>query len=332
MRCTMSRKEETPMLRRTLSGIAIGSLASIAVYAQDLPKTQFKVIGLNSPTVASIVDEVPFWRETLPKASNGAISADITPLDQMGIDDKTMLRLLRLGVMDFAGMDISKMAGDDPRFEGCDLAGITLDADKARAGCEACRGVIGGLSDLKGKKVRVFNNTMRDFLGGIGATAVSMAFAEVVPALNNGVVDCGVTGSLSGNTAGWPEVTKSLYPMSLGWSINVMAVNLASWNRLDKRVQNFLLDQVQAYEDKMWGTLKKATAEADNCNTGKQPCTMGKLANITIVPVKPAEAETHKKLVEGAVLAGWAKRCGSECAAEWNSTVGKTLGLRTPTP
>ncbi|TMI40911.1 MAG: TRAP transporter substrate-binding protein [Betaproteobacteria bacterium] len=347
-----------PMLTRTLGAIAVG--LSFSVCAQDLPKTQFKVIGLNSPTVASIVDEVPFWRETLPKASNGAISADITPLDQMGIDDKTMLRLLRLGVMDFAGMDISKMAGDDPRFEGCDLAGITLDADKARAGCEAyrsvidrqmqknwnarllafggnppqvfwCRGLLGGLSDLKGKKVRVFNNTMRDFLGGIGATAVSMAFAEVVPALNNGVVDCGVTGSLSGNTAGWPEVTKSLYPMSLGWSINVMAVNLASWNRLDKRVQNFLLEQVQAYENKMWTTLKKATAEADNCNTGRQPCTMGKLAHITIVPVKPAEAETHKKLVEGAVLAGWAKRCGGECAAEWNNTVGKTLGLRAPT-
>jgi TRAP-type C4-dicarboxylate transport system substrate-binding protein len=252
------------------------------------------------------------------------------------------------------------MAGDDPRFEGCDLAGITLDADKARAGCEAyravidrqmqknwnakllafggnppqvfwCRGVLGGLADLKGKKVRVFNNTMRDFLAGVGATAVSMAFAEVVPALNNGVVDCGVTGSLSGNTAGWPEVTKSLYPMSLGWSINVMAVNLNTWNRLDKRVQDFLLREIKAYEDKMWGTLKKATAEADNCNTGKQPCTMGKLASITIVPVKPAEAETHKKLVEGAVLAGWAKRCGRECAAEWNNTVGKALGLKAPT-
>jgi len=333
---------------------------SFSAAAQDLPRTQFKVIGLNSPTVASSVDEVPFWRETLTKASNGAITADITPLDQMGIDDKTMLRLLRLGVMDFAGMDISKMAGDDPRFEGCDLAGITLDADKARAACEAyravidrqmqknwnarllafggnppqvfwCRSVLGGLNDLKGKKVRVFNNTMRDFLSGVGATAVSMAFAEVVPALNNGVVDCGVTGSLSGNTAGWPEVTKSLYPMSLGWSINVMAVNLSTWNRLDKRVQSFMLEQVKAYENKMWGTLKKATAEADNCNTGKQPCTMGKLANITIVPVKPAEAETHKKLVEGAVLAGWAKRCGAECAAEWNNTVGRTLGLRAPT-
>jgi len=81
----------------------------------------------------------------------------------------------------------------------------------------------------------------------------------------------------------------------------------------------------------MWDTLRKATAEADNCNTGKQPCTMGKLANITIVPVKPAEAEMHKKLVEGAVLAGWAKRCGAECAAEWNNTVGKALGLKAPT-
>ena len=53
-----------------------------------------------------------------------------------------MLRLLKLGVMDFAGMDISKMAGDDPRFEACDLAGLTLTPDKARAACDAYRAVI----------------------------------------------------------------------------------------------------------------------------------------------------------------------------------------------
>ena len=245
-----------------LAAAIASSAAGQVAFAQDLPKSQFKVIGLNGPTPVSIYDEVPFWRKTITEASKGAITADITPLDQMGIDDKTMLRLLKLGVMDFAGMDISKMAGDDPRFEACDLAGLTLDPDKARAACDAyrgvidrqmqknwgakllafggntpqvfwCRDVISGLDGFKGKKVRVFNNTMRDFLGGVGATAVSMAFAEVVPALNNGVVDCGVTGSLSGNTAGWNEVTKSIYPMSLGWSINVLAVNLNTWNRLD---------------------------------------------------------------------------------------------------
>ncbi|MFM8989778.1 MAG: transporter, partial [Alphaproteobacteria bacterium] len=76
-----------------------------------------------------------------------------------------------------------------------------------------------------------------------------MLLAEVVPALNHGVVDCGVTGWLSGCTAGWTEVAKSVYPMSLGWSINVMAVNLSTWKRLDARTQAFILDQVKAYED-----------------------------------------------------------------------------------
>jgi TRAP-type C4-dicarboxylate transport system substrate-binding protein len=349
------------MLHHSVIGLALAAAVASGTAAQDLPKAHFKVIGLNSPTPVSIYDELPFWRKTLPEASKGAVTADATPLDQMGIDDKTMLRLLKLGVMDFAGMDISKMAGDDPRFEGCDLAGLTLDVNKARAACNAyrevidrqmqknwnakllafggntpqvfwCREVIGGLDSFRGRKVRVFNNTMRDFLGGVNATAVSMAFAEVVPALNNGVVDCAVTGSLSGNTAGWNEVAKSIYPMSLGWSINVLAVNLNSWNRLDPKLKGFLTEQITAYEDKMWDTLRTTTAEADNCNTGKQPCTMGKLAQTTIVPVKPEEAETHKKLVEGAVLAGWAKRCGAECAKEWNETVGNTLGLKVPTP
>jgi TRAP-type C4-dicarboxylate transport system substrate-binding protein len=349
------------MLNRVLIGAALAAAVASGAFAQDLPKSQFKVIGLNSPTPVSIHDELPFWRKTLPEASKGAITVDVTPLDQMGIDDKTMLRLLKLGVMDFAAMDISKMAGDDPRFEACDLAGLTLDPDKARAACNAyrsvidrqmqknwnakllafggntpqvfwCKDVIGGLAAFKGKKVRVFNNTMRDFLAGLGATSVSMAFAEVVPALSAGVVDCGVTGSLSGNTAGWTEVTKSIYPMSLGWSINVLAVNLDSWKRLDPKTQAFLLEQFKAYEDKMWATIKTTTGEAENCNTGKQPCTMGKLAKTTIVPVKPEEAEAHKKLVEGAVLAGWAKRCGAECTKEWNDTVGKSLGLKAPTP
>src|SRR5438270_12203104 len=208
------------MLRGFLLGVGLAGAIASGATAQDLPKNQFKVIGLNSPTPVSIQDEVPFWRKTIVEASKGAITADITPLGQMGIDDKTMLRLLKLGVMGIAAMDISKMAGDDPRFEACDLAGLTLDPEKARAACNAyravidrqmqknwnakllafggntpqvfwCREVVSGLEGFKGKKVRVFNNTMRDFLAGVGATAVSMAFAEVVPALSAGVVDCG---------------------------------------------------------------------------------------------------------------------------------------------
>src|SRR3989440_5960507 len=258
------QKGENAMSYRVALSLCLSAALSTAVAAQDLPKTQVKVIGLNSPTPVSIYDEVPFWRKTIPEASKGAITADITPLDQMSIDDKTMLRLVKLGMMDFDGMDISKMAGDDPRFEACDLAGLTLDPDKARAACDAyrdvidrqmqknwnakllafggntpqvfwCREVVSGLDGFKGKKVRVFNNTMRDFLAGVGATAVSMAFAEVVPALSAGVVDCRVTRSPSGKTGRLAEGAKSIYPMSLRLGIKVLAVNLHHLKTLERQ-------------------------------------------------------------------------------------------------
>ena len=82
------------MWYRLVLSLCLSTALSTAVAGQDLPKTNVKVIGLNSPTPVSIYDEVPFWRKTIPEASKGAITADITPLEQMGIDDKTMLRLL----------------------------------------------------------------------------------------------------------------------------------------------------------------------------------------------------------------------------------------------
>ena len=348
------------MKRVALAAAWLGTFALAAVAAaQDLPRTQLKGIGLNGPTPASIYDELPFWRKTIADDSKGAVVMDITPLDQMGIDDKTMLRLLKLGVADFASMDISKMAGDDPRFEGCDLAGLSLDPKTARAACNAyrdvldkrmqenwgakliafggntpqvfwCRDKIAGLADLKGKKIRVFNKTMNDFIEGVGGTTVSMAFAEVVPALQRGAVDCGVTGSASGNTASWWEVADYLYPLSLGWSINVHAFNLASWKKLDPKVQAFLTDEMKKYEDQMWRTIDEASVDADNCNFGKEPCKLKK-AKMTLIPVSDADRSEHKKLMETRVLAGWAKRCGSACAKEWNETVGKVVGLQAPT-
>ncbi len=349
------------MFARAVAVAALGLGLMSPVLAQDLPSLQLKVIGLNGTTPVSIYDEVPFWNETLPEASGGQITAQYTPVDQMGIDDKTMLRLLKLGVMDFGSMDISKMSGDDPVFEGCDLAGLALTPEQARTACEAwrpmmdkamqedwgvkllaiggntpqvfwCRGEIAGLDGLRGKKIRVFNNTMRDFLAGLDASAISMAFAEVIPALNNGVVDCAVTGSLSGNTAGWNEVIDTIYPMSLGWSINVLAVNLNTWESFDEPTKEFFLAQADAYEDKMWDTLTRATDEAENCNTGQEPCELGKMAGSTITPVAEADSAAHKELVETAVLSGWASRCGAECVTEWNETVGKVLDLEAPQP
>jgi TRAP-type C4-dicarboxylate transport system substrate-binding protein len=176
----------------------------------------------------------------------------------------------------------------------------------------------------------VFNATMNDFINAVGGTTVSMPFAEVVPALQRGVVDCAVTGSLSGNTAGWPEVSDYLYPMYMGWSINYQSANLDAWESWPEEVQQFFLEQFDQFEDKMWDTARKATEDAERCNFAKEPCEMGQMAEMNLVPVSDEDKEKHKQLMQEVVLVEWGKRCGRDCAQEWNETVGQLVGLEIP--
>jgi TRAP-type C4-dicarboxylate transport system substrate-binding protein len=347
------------MEKRHIVTLIAGAALANAAAAADLPEITVNAIGLNSPTIVSFRDEVPFWTETIPEASGGKITVNFSPIDLAGIKDPQIMRMTTLGVTDFAGGDVSKMAGDDAVFEGCDLAGLSLDIETTRAACDAwkpvmgrvmeekfntkllglgtnppqvfwCREELSGLEDLKGRKIRVFNKTMADFINAVGGTTVSMPFAEVVAALQRGVVDCAVTGTLSGNTAGWPEVSDYLYPMYMGWSINYQSVNLDKWKSFSPELQAFFTEQFAGLEDKMWDTATQATADADNCNFGKEPCELGKLAEMTPVAVTDADKETHKQLMQDVVLLEWGKRCGKDCAAEWNDTVGQVVGLQIP--
>ena len=342
-----------------LAALASAALVAAPAVAGELPEVKVKVIGNYSTVRHAAEPEKEFWNEIVPEMSNNRVSADYIPQDQVGTKDFQMLRFIKLGTTQFGVGDISKMAGDDPTFEGCDLAGLALDIGMARKVCNAwkpamdrvmqekfnakllalgtnppqvfwCRDDVAGIDDLKGRKIRVFNKTMADFIQAIGGTTVNMAFGDVVPALQRGVVDCAVTGTTSGNSAGWPEVTTHIYPMYLGWSINFQAVNLDAWNGFGPELQEFFLEAFAVLEDNMWATAGQSTEEADNCNTGRDPCTMGTKANMTIVEVSDADREVHKGLMENVVLVEWGKRCGRECAAEWNDTIGQVTGLQIP--
>ncbi len=343
-------------MRKTLL-LALGLTCLVPVaLAADLPEHRFRALMQNSPTPQVKDLEAPFWAKTVPEASGGRITANAIAIDQMAAADQDVLRLLQVGAFDFASFDVSKMAGDDPRFEGCDLAGLTTDMATARKACDAYRPVMAkimeeqwgakllaigtappqiiwcskpvtGLADLADKKIRVFNKSMIDFVRGIGALPVNISFAEVVPALQQGVVDCAVTSNAVGNSAGWPEVTTHIVPISLGWSINVHAANLDSWNKLDEPSRTFMEAQFRGFEDEFWRFMEAAMADADNCNVGKDPCKLGKPANMIVPVLSDADMKRYQELIETAVVAGWAGRVGPEATGVWNETVGAVLGV-----
>jgi len=347
---------------KLLAGVATAAAllaGPVTASAADLPDTNIRVLGNFSSLIQVKQVERPFWLEEIPAASGGAFTVEYNNFDQMGIKEQQIVRLTEAGIADFATTDISKLSGDDPIFEGCDLAGITADVETARRACEAwfpvmervmmekfntkllglapnpgivfwCREEISGLGDLKGKKVRVFNRTLADFVTALEATTVTTPFGEVASALQRGVFDCALTSTLSGNTAGWPDVTEYIYPLPVGWSIYYQSANMKSWESYTPEMKSFLLDKFAELDDRLWDIGSRMFDEGINCNIGVEPCELGNKASMSLVEVSDADRALRKELVENVVLIEWGRRCGRECAVTWNDTVGEVVGLRIP--
>jgi TRAP-type C4-dicarboxylate transport system substrate-binding protein len=335
---------------------AVALAAPVGAVAQELPKTQLKVVGAWGNLLQYKEYEKPFWTEEIPKKSNGAVTAEITPFNEMGLKGAEIFRLMRTGVIDFGSTVLGYVAADDARNEAVDLAGLSPDIATARKVSDAykpvydkfygerfgikvlgiwpysaqvlfCNAEVKQLADLKGKKVRTGNRTLAEFVEAFGGTGVTLAFNEVVPALQNKVVDCAITGTLSGNSAKWHEVSTHVYALPLGWSHVMHAVNLKRWNALDPKVRSFLEKEIVGLEDRIWKAAAEETEQGYLCNAGKDGCTMGTKAKMTIAPVSDADRKLLAEKLTEVVLPKWAARCAGDCVEAWNDTVGKVVGL-----
>jgi TRAP-type C4-dicarboxylate transport system substrate-binding protein len=347
-------------MKSTLSLVTASILSLFiagAASAQELPKTHLKVVGAWGNLSQYKNFEQPFWTKEITEKSKGAITAEITPFNEMGMKGAEIFRLMRLGVIDFGSTVLGYVAGDDARNEAIDLAGLAPDIATARKVSDAykpvydkfygekfgikvlgiwpypaqviyCNGEVKGLADLKGKKVRTGNRTLAEFVEALGGTGVTMTFSEVVPALQNKVVDCAITGTLSGNSAKWYEVSTHILELPVGWSQVMFGVNQKRWNSLNPNVRNFLEKEIAGLEDRIWKGADEETQQGFDCNTGKDSCKLGTKANMTFVPISDADRTLLKKVLSETVVPKWAERCSGDCVANWNASVGKIVDIQ----
>ncbi|MBU4609845.1 TRAP transporter substrate-binding protein [Achromobacter sp. GG226] len=331
-------------------------LAAGIVHAQDLPKTQLTVVGGFSNLTAYTEHEQPFWTKTIPEKSNGQVTARIRGLNEMGLKGPEMLRLMSQGVIQIGTAPLSYFASDNPINEAIDLAGLSTDVETARKVTEAfepiyaklydgeanarllgistypgqvlfCNAPIQGLADVKGKKVRTSSRTTAEFVEALGGTSVTMAFGEVVPALQNRVVDCAITGSMSGYSAKWYEVSTHLYAMPINWNQMIHAVNQKTWSSLDPKVQTFLQENFDQLVDDIWTAAARETQEGFDCNTGAAACTREVKGKMTLVEPTDADRALLRKVLEESVLPKWAARCSEQCVNDFNATIAPIVGV-----
>ncbi|QEI09006.1 TRAP transporter substrate-binding protein [Pigmentiphaga aceris] len=346
------------MQKRFLLSVVMvaGAMLGTAAHAQDLPKTNLKIVGGLSNLSAYQEYEVPFWTKTVPELSKGQITADIKGFNEMGLKGPELLRLMTQGVVPFGTATMSYFASDNPVNEAIDLAGLAPDAATARKITDAfmptytqfyagtanvkllgistypaqvlfCNADITGLESIKGKKVRTSSRTQAEFIEALGGTSVTMAFGEVVPAMQNKVVDCAITGSLSGYSAKWYEVATHLYALPINWNQQIHAVSNKVWTGLDPKVQTFVQTNIKTMIDSIWDAAAKQTQQGYDCNTGAAACTLAVKGKMKLVTPTDADRALLKKVLNEQVLPKWASRTRDTYVTAWNKDVGSTLGL-----
>ncbi|WP_108662451.1 TRAP transporter substrate-binding protein [Acuticoccus kandeliae] len=340
-------------MTRLITAAALAALITAPAAAEELA-----VVGSWSGLPLHKQYEAPFWTEALPAATNGALTAQLTTHDQMGLGLGDVYRLLGDGVYDVAMTVADYAVADAPELEGLDVPLVATTADEARAMVDAarpmvedifrdrfnskvlaiapyppqvvfCNADIGGLDDLAGKKIRGSGRMTTKFLEALGAEGVNVAFSEVPGALQRGVVDCAVTGAGSGYSAGWWEVSTHLLPIPLGgWDPVVTAINLDRWNSLDAATQTALQTAIkEKFEDPAWASAQDALTNDIACLTGNGACAAGEARSMTLVEATDADTAKAREILETEVLPAWAERAGADWAKRWNDTVGAAVGV-----
>jgi len=346
-------------MKKIILAVLLGSAALLGSTA--MAQEQLSVVSSWSSLPLYKQFSTPFWTQELPKLTNGDFTAQLTSFDQMGIAGSDVFRMLGDGVFDVGATVADYTVGDAPELEGLDVPLVATTADQAKAMVDAyrpyveqimrnrfnsellgiapyppqvvfCKGDIKSLADLKGMKVRGSGRMTTKLLEALGAEGVNIAFSEVPGSLQRGVIDCAVTGSGSGYSAGWWEVSDHLLTLPLGgWDPVVIAMNGDKYDNLSADQQKELKAAVRTgLEDPAWKAAQGGLVNDIACLTGKGECTSGKPANMVLVEPSVADTEMAKTVLTTKVLPDWAKRAGDDWAQKWNDSVGKVVGVTIP--
>ena len=340
-------------MKTVTTAIAAFALSASAALADD--PVVLNAVGTWSSLTNFQKHEEPFFNTRLREASDGNIVGKIQSQSGLGLKGFEIMRLVKNGVFDFAFGLPGYVAAENAIFEGADLSTLTQDIDTQRKVSDAyyptleksfadiynakllmlypfpsqtlwCNGEVNGIEDLKGKKIRVYSTTLGDFVEGVGGTSVTVSFSEVIPALEKGVVDCAITGTMSAYTAKWNQVATHAYTLRVGWCLAFGAMNMDKWNSLSEGQQTLLQSEIATLTDAMWAETATEDDVAISCITGGE-CAIGEAGSMTLVEPSEADLKARDSIATEVVLARWAERCGADCAANWNETVGPILGL-----
>ncbi|MFN8682533.1 TRAP transporter substrate-binding protein DctP [Paracoccus sp. P2] len=340
--------------------VVVALAATCGAASAELETVHLEMINGNhgDPTTINILQ--PFFDKTLPEASGGKITARSVAYTELGMSGFEMMDLLKLGTNDISWGVPGYLSGEAPIAEGIDLPGLVGGFDKTFAAQDAYREILDralrenfnaklifysqqpalqaycnltpaeienfSLDTMRGKKARIHSTAFADFVETFGGVPITMPFADVIPALERGVLDCALTGPTAAYAVKIGQVANTVVEIRSGYTPHFFAMNLDSWNGLNAETQEFLTQKFAAVEVKSREYVKHLQDIAANC-LADGPCELGEPLGMKYVKLTSGDEARLRQGVEDTVLTRWASRCGPGCAEEWNNALGSIFGM-----
>ena len=342
-----------------LPSLAVALTALAFTSAAQADTVSLKVMG--QPGSTGLIQknyEAPFF-ESLAEKTGLDLDITYTPVDVTGVKETEQLRLLKSGLFDIIALRLGQVSRDEPTILGLDLVGQNPDYATAKKTIDAffpvvdkqlqakfdtkllgvwpfgpqvlfCKPEIAELSDLDGNKVRVYDQSLANFVSSVGGTPVPIGFSEVHQSLARGVIDCAITGPSSANTAAWPEETNYMLPIAFQVAVQGYGINLNTWNKFSEEEQATIQAAFDELSGEIWAYSEEIFNDAVRCNVGEEPCETVKLYDLTLVPISDKDKATIQSALKEISFPAWKEICDKvnpTCSQDWLDTVGKALGF-----
>ena len=352
------------LFRGLLSAVRAGtavcmlvSYLSISASSAAEAPIQLKVVGGLAGVSQYTKFEEPFWVHDVPRLTDGRVQAEIHPFDRSGLPGQEMLQLMRLGVVPFGTALLAQVSGDEPELNAVDLPMLNPDVASLRKTVELYRGHLhelllqrygiellgiyaypaqvlycakhfSSLKDLLGRKIRTSSVGQSEMMSALKAIPIVTSFSGIVSAIQAGVVDCAITGTMSGNEINLPVVTSYISSLAISWGLSFFGANKQAWDQLPSDIRSILQDSIHKLELSIWENADQETTAGLACNIGSSACAGGKIFDMHLVPLTAEDDLLRKQLLMQSILPSWVQRCGNECVTVWNETLGSALRIQ----
>lgn len=257
--------------------------------------------------------------------TNGELEIVVNSGGALGYKGPELLKTVRDGLVPVSDMLISGVAGDEKIFQIVTLPFLAYNFEELRILTDTARphfdkaaekwgqkilyiapwpgaglwtkNKIDTVESMKGLKTRTYDKNGALVMEAVGATPYALPFSEVYSSLATGLIDSVMTSTPTAVDAKFWEVLKYYLPLNITIATDMINVNLAAFNKLDKKLQDALIQAGQEIEKKTWEQVPALDKEKESlCNKN----------GIETLPVSKEMLSQLSKITEN-IRADWLK-------------------------